>query len=259
MKILLLAGLAGAIPILTWAQEPPRAPITATPLMPPTVLYPPKTPPSGQPQQVPSSTPQGTMQQPTVAGPPSQVQQAPGQAQPAITQLPPGQTPAVPQTPLGQPAQGQAAQGQAAPGQPAQGQPPANGQTTNAPLPSQPAAPGQPSATGQPAGPEPAPPPPNTWLPRGGAVLQALDKINAIVQTLTVKDGQTVTFGSLSITVRACLVRPPDMPADAAAFLVITDSHPDQPGFRGWMVESDPSLSMLEHPLYNVRVEGCTP
>ena len=89
--------------------------------------------------------------------------------------------------------------------------------------------------------------------------MQALDKVNATTQTLTVKDGQTVTFGSLSITVQACLIRPPDMPQDATAYLTIVDSHPDEPGFKGWMLKSDPSLSMLEHPLYDIRVEGCTP
>jgi len=90
-------------------------------------------------------------------------------------------------------------------------------------------------------------------------LLQVLDKINAQTTTLTVKVGQTATYGSLSIAVRACVVRPPDMPQDAAAFLTITNSHPDQPGFRGWMLRSDPSLSMLEHPLYDVRVTGCVP
>lgn len=89
--------------------------------------------------------------------------------------------------------------------------------------------------------------------------MQALDKINVQATTLTVKVGQTATFGSLSITVQACVVRPPDMPQDAAAFLTITDSHPDQPGFKGWMLKADPSLSMLEHPLYDIRVVGCSP
>ena len=40
------------------------------------------------------------------------------------------------------------------------------------------------------------------------------------------------------------------------AFLIITDSHPDPPGFKGWMLRSDPSVSMLAHPLYDVRVLG---
>ena len=94
---------------------------------------------------------------------------------------------------------------------------------------------------------------------KGGAVLRVLDKINAISKELTVPDGQTGTYGSLSITVKACAVRPPDVAADATAFLVITDSHQGAPGFNGWMFHDDPSLSMLQSPLYDVRVEGCTP
>jgi hypothetical protein len=90
-------------------------------------------------------------------------------------------------------------------------------------------------------------------------MLQVLDKVNAQTTTLTVKVGQSATYGSLTIAVQACLVRPPDMSQDATAFLTITDSHPDQPGFKGWMLKSDPSLSMLEHPLYDVRVVGCAP
>lgn len=90
-------------------------------------------------------------------------------------------------------------------------------------------------------------------------MLQALDKVNAQTSTLTVKVGQTATYGSLTIAVQACEVRPPDMPQDAAAFLTITDSHPDEPSFKGWMVKSDPSLNMLEHPLYDIQVIGCTP
>ena len=28
-------------------------------------------------------------------------------------------------------------------------------------------------------------------------------------------------------------------------------------GFRGWMLANNPSLSMLQHPIYDVRVVGC--
>ena len=102
-----------------------------------------------------------------------------------------------------------------------------------------------------------APPSPQVWLPKGVAELQALDKVNARSATLTVKVGQPVTYGSLTIAVQACVVRPPDQPQDAAAYLVITDSHADQPGFSGWMIAGDPSVSMLQNPIYDVRVTGC--
>jgi hypothetical protein len=108
-----------------------------------------------------------------------------------------------------------------------------------------------------------APPPsvapgwPNVWLPATAAKLQALDKVNAQATTLTIKVGESATFGSLTVTVKACMTRPADQPADAAAYLDITDSHPDQPPFDGWMLQDEPAVSMMQHPIYDLRVAGC--
>jgi hypothetical protein len=116
----------------------------------------------------------------------------------------------------------------------------------------------------QPSAPQPTTPAvpqlpavPNVWIARTATVLQVLDKVNAQSATMMVKVGQSVGFGSLNILVQACDVRPPDQPADAAAYLVISDSHKEAPGFSGWMLRSLPSVSMLEHPIYDVRVLGC--
>jgi hypothetical protein len=95
------------------------------------------------------------------------------------------------------------------------------------------------------------------WVPQGSAQLQVLDKVNAQNSVLTVKVGQQAQFGSLNIQVQACDTHPPNQPQDSAAYVTITDSHADAPGFRGWMLANDPSLSMLEHPVYDVRVVGC--
>jgi hypothetical protein len=108
----------------------------------------------------------------------------------------------------------------------------------------------------------PAPPPtvverPNVWTQAGAVKLQALDKVNAQSTTMTIKVGQSATFGSLTITAKACVIRPADQPADAAAFLAVTDSHPDSPGFDGWMLQAEPSVSMMQHPIYDLRVTGC--
>ena len=96
-----------------------------------------------------------------------------------------------------------------------------------------------------------------TWVPQSTAQLQVLDKVNAQNALVTVKVGQEAQFGSLNILVQACDIHPPDQPQDSAAFLTITDSRPDAPGFRGWMLADNPSLSMLQHPIYDVRVVGC--
>jgi hypothetical protein len=111
----------------------------------------------------------------------------------------------------------------------------------------------EPSQQAQPQGQKQA----GGWVQMGTATLQALDKVNARGQAITVKVGDTGHFGSLDIAVRGCYVRTPDRPADATAFLVIKDQHPDAPGFSGWMLRSAPSMSMLAHPIYDIRVTGC--
>jgi hypothetical protein len=117
-------------------------------------------------------------------------------------------------------------------------------------FPTQPPAPPPPAAA-------PVAPPQSAWLPQTTAMLQVLDKVNAQNAVVSVKVGQSTQFGSLTIQVQACAIRPPDQPQDATALLTITDSHADAPGFRGWLLANHPSVSMLQHPIYDVRVVGC--
>jgi hypothetical protein len=93
-----------------------------------------------------------------------------------------------------------------------------------------------------------------------GALLQGLDKITARVSTITVAVGETVHFGTLLITVRACREAPPIEPPEAAVFLEIKEVKPDEAPisrFSGWMFASSPALSALEHPVYDIWVKGC--
>lgn len=112
-------------------------------------------------------------------------------------------------------------------------------------------------AAAQPAAPPPATPGADAWQPRGTAELAALDKVRAQSTALQARVGQPVRYGSLTITVRGCVVRPPDQAPDSAAFVEVADSHPGGPGFRGWMIASAPALGMMEHPLYDLRVVAC--
>ncbi len=98
------------------------------------------------------------------------------------------------------------------------------------------------------------------WVPRQGAELQVLDKVTARISVLRAGVGQAARYGTLTITVRACNARPPDEVPDAAAFLEMTDSRRAagaQRVFRGWMFANAPGVSMLEHPVYDVRVLDC--
>lgn len=111
-----------------------------------------------------------------------------------------------------------------------------------------------PPAAGPPTTPEP---PPLSWVAGGTAELVGLDKVSTRTFPLTAKVGQTVKFGSLTIAVGACDHRPPDQPADAAAWLDITDSNASVPAFHGWLLKAEPAVSGLEHPIYDLRVAAC--
>jgi len=108
---------------------------------------------------------------------------------------------------------------------------------------------------------EPVPPPtispPDTWVPKTDAVVRVLNKIDSTVQEITLKPGQTVSVQSLNLSMQGCFVRPDDLPADATAHLKIDDTRPDSPSFDGWILKNEPSLNMLEHPVYDVQLVGC--
>jgi hypothetical protein len=114
-------------------------------------------------------------------------------------------------------------------------------------------------------GPSPAVPPPSqapaqypeTWLPRTGVELIGLDKITTRVTPISGKVGQKLSFGTLEVVVRTCVVRGPDQPADQAAFLDVTDGRDPAFAFHGWMMLSSPGVSVVEHPVYDLRLKAC--
>lgn len=97
-------------------------------------------------------------------------------------------------------------------------------------------------------------------IPFRVAVLRGLDKITARVSTFDAPIGEAVGFGTLSVTARACRERPQTETPESAAYLEIQETKPDEgtvPVFHGWMFASSPSLSALEHPVYDVWVIAC--
>jgi hypothetical protein len=101
---------------------------------------------------------------------------------------------------------------------------------------------------------------PASAVPMDTVVLQGLDKITARVSTIKVPVGQTVNFGALQITARACDKHPPEEAPEAAAFLEVVEVEPDEKPvlrFSGWMFASSPALSALEHPVYDLVVLDC--
>jgi len=91
-------------------------------------------------------------------------------------------------------------------------------------------------------------------------VLGGLDKITAHVSTFEAPVGQTVSFGALKITARACDKRPPEEAPESAAFLEVVEERPGeapQQLFSGWMFASSPALSAMDNPIYDLWVLDC--
>ena len=90
--------------------------------------------------------------------------------------------------------------------------------------------------------------------------LQSLDKVTARTMTFEAKVGSTVKFGPLYIKVQACRKAPPIEKPESAAFLQIWEVTPHEEAkwiFSGWMFASSPSLSSMDHPIYDVWVIDC--
>ncbi|MDZ4761052.1 MAG: DUF2155 domain-containing protein [Alphaproteobacteria bacterium] len=110
--------------------------------------------------------------------------------------------------------------------------------------------------------------------PRGGVKIRALDKITGNASDLSARIGDTIKFGRLSLTVRACFQAAPEDTPESVAFLEISTTAPagaqpasldgqdrgrgEGPLFSGWMFASSPGLSALEHPVYDVWVISCS-
>lgn len=111
------------------------------------------------------------------------------------------------------------------------------------------------------AEPAPAPHPERHFDEYDIAVMQALDKPNARVQTFNVQVGHSATFGPLNVKVRACKKAPPEETPEAVAFVEIDDPRAKEMArqnlYKGWMFASSPALSALEHPIYDVWVLDC--
>ena len=92
------------------------------------------------------------------------------------------------------------------------------------------------------------------------AVLRGLDKVSARVSTLEAPVGATVRFGTLDIVAETCRKPPPEERREAAAYLTIRETRPEQPQselFSGWMFASSPALSAMDHAVYDVWVLDC--
>jgi hypothetical protein len=141
------------------------------------------------------------------------------------------------------------------------GRPPASGQP---PLPGLP--PGQRQPRGTPGQTLPAPndevvvAPPRQRIVNETAVFSGLDKITGRIISFDVSIDETVQFGALRLTPRACYTRPPSEMPNTDGFIEvdeITLQGEVKRIFTGWMFAASPGLHGIEHPIYDVWLTDC--
>ena len=101
---------------------------------------------------------------------------------------------------------------------------------------------------------------PTQHIENGRAVFAGLDKITGRTISFDAAIGETVQFGALQVTARACYTRPPTEPTNTDAFVEVDEvtlKGEIKRIFTGWMFASSPGLHAVEHPIYDVWLTNC--
>ena len=93
------------------------------------------------------------------------------------------------------------------------------------------------------------------------AVFAGLDKITGRTIAFQAAAGETVQFGSLQITERACYTRPATEAPQTTTFVevdeVLDAANQYKRIFSGRMFAASPGLHGIEHPIYDIWLTGC--
>ncbi len=91
------------------------------------------------------------------------------------------------------------------------------------------------------------------------AVIQGLNKITAKTSILEAKVGDTIRFGKITITIHKCWQAALDQKPESKILLEVHDNDQSSKNriFYGWMFSSSPSISALEHPIYDITAVSC--
>jgi hypothetical protein len=101
---------------------------------------------------------------------------------------------------------------------------------------------------------------PTQKIDNGRAVFAGLDKITGRTISFDAAIGETVQFGALQVTARACYTRPPTEATNTDAFVEVDEvtlQGEIKRIFSGWMFASSPGLHAVEHPIYDVWLTDC--
>ncbi len=102
--------------------------------------------------------------------------------------------------------------------------------------------------------------PPSQKIANNSALFSGLDKITGRIINFDVAIGETVQFGALQVTPRACYTRPPTETANTDAFVEVDEVTLEgeiKRIFTGWMFAASPGLHGVEHAIYDVWLTDC--
>ena len=89
------------------------------------------------------------------------------------------------------------------------------------------------------------------------AVISMLNKITAEVRVMDIKLKQFYKFEELKIYAIDCYNSEPFEKKETAVYLNIYKEKSMDKIFNGWMIKSLPSISSMEHPIYDIWVNDC--
>jgi hypothetical protein len=148
--------------------------------------------------------------------------------------------------------------------------PTSSARPANAPAPAAPSGqrPPPPPRPGTPAANASPPPPPEDVVTQPpvqkianpSAVFSGLDKITGRITAFDAAIGETVQFGALQVTARACYSRPPTESPLTDGFVEVDEvtlQGEVRRIFTGWMFAASPGLHAVEHPIYDVWLTDC--
>lgn len=99
---------------------------------------------------------------------------------------------------------------------------------------------------------------------QNSAQLQILNKTTAKTSVVEIKVGNKIRFGSLQVGVKRCWQAPLDQRPESKILIDVVETkigedekEEENRIFYGWLFASSPSISGLEHPIYDIVAIGC--
>ncbi len=102
--------------------------------------------------------------------------------------------------------------------------------------------------------------PPAHKITNPTAMFAGLDKITGRIISFDVAINETVRFGALEVTPRACYTRPATEATNTDGFVEVDELTLQgelRRIFTGWMFAASPGLSAVEHPIYDIWLTDC--